>query len=473
MRLSLAEVAEATGGRLVGAPGWGEGGSARVSTYHTDSREVAEGGLFFALRGAEMDGHSFVVDAVTHGAAAVVVERPLRIACPQVIVGDSWEALYGLARLVLDRVAPLVVGITGSNGKTSTKELAAAVLEAGHRVHRTAGNLNSETGVPLTMLQVEPEHDAVVLELGMREPGEIARLAALARPRVGVVTGIGTVHAEYFGDGRDGIARAKAELVEALPADGLAVLNAADDYFEMLSGLSGAPVVGVTLSPSPAGTTPAPLAGEGRGGRERREIHILRAAGYRPLPDGGAAFSVEGVEVRLGLGGRHQARNALAALAVGRFAGVPLAEGARQLAAVRVPHRLEELPQPGGWTLIDDAYNASPESMLASFETIAERVREGRLLALLGEMRELGPLAEGAHRRVGAAAGKVFDRVAVVDVGWGRLLAETARGELVSDLAAAAAWVREQVRSGDVVLVKASHGVALYEVVKELQEAPA
>ena len=462
MRLSLAEVAEATGGRLVGAPERGDLGVASVATYHTDSREVVHGGLFFALRGAAMDGHSFVAGAVARGAGAVVVERPQPVPVPQVVVGDTWAALYALAAMVLGRVAPLVVGITGSNGKTSTKELAAAVLGARHRVHRTAGNLNSETGVPLTVLQLEPDHGAAVLELGMQGPGEIARLTDLVHPRAGVVTGIGTVHAEFFGDGRDGIARAKGELVQALPAGGLAVLNADDDYFEMLRDLSAAPVIGVSLTPP---------ALEGRGGGRGGDIHILRGTDYRPLPDGGAAFSVEGVDVRLALDGRHQARNAIAALAAGRFAGVPLADGARQLAAVRVPHRLEAVPQPGGWTLIDDAYNASPESMLASFETVADRARDGRLMAVLGEMRELGALAEDAHRQVGAAARNVFDRVAVVDAGWGRLMAETAGADLVPDLAAAAAWVRDQVGPGDVVLLKASHGVALYEVAKELREA--
>ena len=385
----------------------------------------------------------FCAEAAARGAAAVVVDRDVAAPGAAVVrVADTWRALYDLAGHVLDRVRPLVVGVTGSNGKTSTKEMAAAVLGTRHRVLRSEGNRNSETGLPLTLLRLEREHGAAVLEMGMQGPGEIARLAALARPRVGIVTMIGTVHLEYF-PSRDHLAMAKAELVDALPPDGLAVLNAEDDYFDLLRARSAAPVVSFGL-----------------------EAGDLRAEGYRALPDGGAAVTVDGVPVRLGLGGRHQARNALAALAAGRFAGVPIAEGAAALAGVGVDQRLQALAAPSGYTVIDDAYNASPESMLAAFETVAERPRSGRLLALLGEMRELGQLAGAAHETVGRRAAQVFDRVAVVDEGHGRLLAEAAGAELVADREAAINWIRAFARPGDVVLVKASHGLGLHEVVQ-------
>ncbi|HEY4025441.1 MAG TPA: UDP-N-acetylmuramoyl-tripeptide--D-alanyl-D-alanine ligase [Candidatus Dormibacteraeota bacterium] len=441
MELGIHEVLEATRGRLAAG-----GTGARCTTYHTDSRTVQPGGCFFALRGAELDGHAFCADAAARGAAAVVVEREVTppAGAAVVRVADTWRALYDLAAHVLDRVAPLVAGVTGSNGKTSTKELAAAVLGTRHRVLRTEGNLNSETGLPLTLLRLERAHTAAVLEMGMQGPGEIARLAALARPTVGIVTMVGTVHLEYFPD-RDALARAKGELVEALPADGLAVLNAEDSYFDLLRGLSRAPVVSFGL-----------------------EAGDLRAEGYRALPDGGSLLTVAGVPVRLGLRGRHQARNALAALAAGRFAGVPIAEGAAALADVGVDQRLQELRAPAGYTVVDDAYNASPESMLAAFETLAERPRAGRLLALLGEMRELGPAATAAHEDVGRVARKVFDRVAVVETGHGRLLAEAAGADLVAGREAALRWVRAQARPGDVVLVKASHGIGLHEVVQDL-----
>lgn len=443
MRLSLAEVLEASGGRASGPSG------AVFTSYHTDSREVLPGGLFFALRGARLDGHRFVGDAVRRGATGVVVERPVEApaAVAQVLVADSWRALYDLAGHVLGQVAPLVVGVTGSNGKTSTKELTAAALSSHYRVLKSEGNLNTETGLPLTLLRLEPHHTVAVLEMGMQRRGEIARLAQLARPRVGVVTAIGSVHAEFFPEGPEGIARAKAELLEALPVDGLAVVNADDPYFDLLSSCSAAPVRGYGLE-----------AGEFRG------------LDYRPLPEGGSLLSVEGVPVRLRLSGRHQARNALAALVVAEHLGIPLVEAAPALATVEVAHRLQERSAAAGYLLVDDSYNASPESMLAAFEALAERPRRGRLLALLGEMRELGPLAEEAHRRVGERARGVFDRVAVVEGGQGQVLAEAAGAELLPHLAEAVGWVRATARPGDLVLVKASHGVGLHQVVEELLE---
>jgi UDP-N-acetylmuramoyl-tripeptide--D-alanyl-D-alanine ligase len=440
MDLSVAEILEATRGRLAGGPA-----DARCTSFHTDSRAVEPGGCFFALRGASLDGHGFCAGAAARGAVVLVAERDVAGHGATVVrVDDTWRALYDLAGHVLARVAPLVVGVTGSNGKTSTKELTAAVLGARYRVLRSEGNLNSETGLPLTLLRLDAADTAAVLEMGMQGAGEIARLAALARPRVGIVTMIGTVHLEFFPD-VEALARAKAELVEALPADGLAVLNAEDARFDLLRGLSRAPVVGFGL-----------------------EAGDLRGEGYRALPDGGAAVTVEGTPVRLRLGGRHQARNAVAALAAGRFAGVPIAEGAAALAGVEVDQRLQQVPVPAGYTVVDDAYNASPESMLAAFESLAERPRSGRLLALLGEMRELGGVATAAHEDVGRRAREVFDRVAVVDVGHGRLLAEAAGGELVADHEAAVKWVRAKAAPGDVVLVKASHGIGLHEVVRRL-----
>src|SRR5262249_14736723 len=255
----------------------------RLTSYHTDSRAVAPGGLFFALRGAALDGHAFCAEAAARGAAAVVVDRDVAAPGAAVVrVADTWRALYDLARHGLTGVAPLVVGVTGSNGKTSTKEMTAAVLSTRYRVLRSEGNLNSETGLPLTLLRLEPGHTAAVLEMGMQGPGEIARLAELARPRVGIVTMIGTVHLEFF-SGVEALALAKAELVEALPADGLAVLNAEDARFDLLRGRSRAPVVGFGL-----------------------EAGDLRGEGYRALPDGGAEVTVEGTPVRLRLAGRHQ-----------------------------------------------------------------------------------------------------------------------------------------------------------------------
>jgi UDP-N-acetylmuramoyl-tripeptide--D-alanyl-D-alanine ligase len=442
MRLSLLEILEATGGGEVGGTQVGE----TFSTFHTDSREVKQGGLFFALRGAEMDGHRFVGDAVSRGAAAVVVERKQDIppGVVEVLVPDTWAALNALASHALRRVQPLVVGVTGSNGKTSTKEMVAAVLSQHFNVLRTQGNLNTETGVPLTVLSLEPHHSALVLEMGLQHPGDIARLAAIAKPVIGIVTNVGVVHMEFFAS-REELARSKGELVAALPEEGLAVLNADNEFFPLLVQMTSARVASF--------------------GQERGDY---RVEGYEAMSAGTARFSIRGVEVRLSVDGRHQAMNAAAALAACEFAGVPISAGAEALADVRIEHRLQERITAAGFSVVDDAYNASPESMLAAFDTVAEGPRPGRLLAVLGEMRELGSLSDEEHRRVGKRAAEVFDAVAVVDGERARPMAEAAGAAVVADRAAAAAWVREQAQPGDRVLIKASHGVRLDELVNEL-----
>jgi UDP-N-acetylmuramoyl-tripeptide--D-alanyl-D-alanine ligase len=193
-----------------------------------------------------------------------------------------------------------------------------------------------------------------------------------------------------------------------------------------------------------------------------------RAESYRTLAEGGSAFSVRGIDVRLGLEGRHQALNAVAALAAAEFAGVPLEVGAESLSEVAVDHRLQEIPAPAGFVVVDDAYNASPESMLAAFAAMSDRPRGGRLLAVLGEMRELGGLADESHRVVGLHAAKVFDAVCVIDGERARILAEAAGAEIVPNRAEAVLWVRRNALEGDRVLIKGSHGIRLDEVVKEL-----
>lgn len=442
MKLSLLEVLEATGGGEIGGTQVGN----TFSSFHTDSREVKHGGVFFALKGAEMDGHRFIGDAISRGATAVVVERRTDIpsGIAEVLVPDTWTALYALAAYALERVQPLVVGITGSNGKTSTKEMVAAILGAQFDVLRSEGNLNTETGLPLTLLRLEPHHTALVVEMGLQRAGDIARLALLARPTIGIVTNVGVVHIEFF-QSREHLARAKGELVAALPDDGLAVLNADNDFYPLLARMTSARVTGF--------------------GFEKGDY---RVRDYRALTGGGSEFVVRDQRITLSLDGRHQALNAAAALAAGEFAGVSLEAGAAALASVAIDHRLQGIRTGGGYTIIDDAYNASPESMLAAFEALAESPRRGRLLAVLGEMRELGSLAADAHERVGRRAAEVFEAICVIDSENGRILAESAGAELVPNRAAAVDWVRRNAREGDRVLVKASHGLRLDELVRQL-----
>jgi UDP-N-acetylmuramoyl-tripeptide--D-alanyl-D-alanine ligase len=442
MQLTLLEILEATGGGQIGGTMVGDA----FRNFHTDSREVVSGGVFFALKGAEMDGHDFIEDAIDRGAAALVVDRgvPPIPGIVQVLVPDTWAALYSLAGFVRDRVRPLVVAITGSNGKTSTREMVAAVLARRYKVQRTSGNLNTETGVPLTMLTLERDHTALVLEIGLQRAGDISRLVALAQPSIGIITNVGTVHMEFFAS-HDDLARAKGELVAGLPESGYAVLNADDPSYSLLAGMTAARVSSFGF-----------------------DHGDFRAERYHVLPDAGCAFSVGDTDVRLAVEGRHQALNALAALASAEPAGVELEAAADALSEVVVAHRLQEVPTPGGFSIIDDAYNASPESMLAAFETVLERPRQGRLLAVLGRMGELGALAEESHRQVGRRAAEVFDAVCVVEGGEARILAEAAGADIVPDRAAATAWVRQNAREGDRVLVKASHSMRLDQLVEEL-----
>ena len=442
MRFTLLEILGATHGGQIGGTFVGNA----FSTFHTDSREVVEGGVFFALKGAAMDGHEFVPDAIKRGAGLLMVERRMESVpgVGQVLVASTWDALFALAKFAADRVKPLVVAITGSNGKTSTKELVAAALGRRYNVLHTSGNLNTETGVPLTMLRLEPEHTALVLEMGMQRPGDIGRLVEVARPTIGIITNIGVVHLEFFAS-QDELAASKGELVKGLPESGLAVLNADDKYFDQLLGM-----------------TPAGVASFGFAKGD------YRAEGYRAVPEGGSAFSVRGVDVRLRLEGRHQALNAVAALAAADFAGVPLDVGAEAVSGVAVEHRLQEIKAPAGFIVVDDAYNASPESMLAAFAAMSDRPKSGRLLAVLGEMRELGALAEESHRVVGLHAARVFDAMCVIDGERARILAEAAGAEVVPNRAEAVLWVRRNAQEGDRVLIKGSHGTRLDEVVKEL-----
>jgi UDP-N-acetylmuramoyl-tripeptide--D-alanyl-D-alanine ligase len=280
--------------------------------------------------------------------------------------------------------------------------------------------------------------------MGMQRAGDIGRLARLAQPSVGIITNIGTVHMEFF-ESQEQLALGKGELVAALPASGRAILNADDPFFSVLSEMSTAPVTSFGFA----------------GGD-------LRGENYMAADAGGCAFTVGDVSIHLALEGRHQARNALAALAAGEFAGVGLDEGAAALANVFVEHRLQEHKTSKGVVIIDDAYNASPESMLAAFETMAERPRHGRLLAVLGHMGELGSLAVESHQRVGRRAAEVFDAVAVVDSELGSVLADAAGAHLAPDREAAVMWVKNNARRGDSVLVKGSHSAGLDEVVKEL-----
>lgn len=449
--LSLAEVLEGTEGLLVAAR---PGDCDIFARAVIDSREAMAGDLFFALRGQRQDGHRFVAAAAAAGAAGAVVERPVEAPRGLALfqVSDTLAALQRLATRRRQRHPARVVAVTGSVGKTTCKEVIAAVLGCRYRVLKSEANLNTEIGVPLTLLRLRPEHQRAVLEFAMYGRAEIDLLCRIARPQVGVVTNIGPVHLERLGS-LGAIAAAKGELVQALPPDGTAVLNGDDPRTAALAGRSRAPVLLYGQSDQ-CQVRASELASRG-----------LEGISFR------LTFGEASVPVRTSLPGRHHLYPCLAAAAVALAEGMTLSEIADALAEARPALRLRVLPGLNGSTILDDSYNASPASMLAALDLLSEL--PGRRIALLGEMRELGPAHEEGHRQVGQHAAFACHLLFVIGEG-ARPLAEAARraglAEVrpVASAREAAEALAGELRPGDHLLVKASRALALETVVDAL-----
>jgi MurE/MurF fusion protein len=436
----------------------------------TDSRRVEPGSLFVALRGESFDGHAFLKSAFVDGlAGAAIVEKAQRATVPDqwplLFVDDTLGALQALARRHLAALPGRRVALTGSNGKTTTKELIAACLRAalgGPWVLATRGNLNNHIGVPLTALEAEPEHAALVFEMGMNHLGEIALLADIVRPEVGLVTNIGTAHAGNVG-GVEGVARAKAELFEALPSDGVAVVNA-DDPRCVREAQAKARCRHVSFGRAPWADVKLVSVRDRETGGQELDL----------------AYGGESVETSIALDGRHNAVNAAGAVAVAVALGLPFAPSARGLAEARLAHgRLERVTLAGGVWLLDDSYNANPDSMEAAFDSLKELAGARRKLVALGEMRELGDYAEQAHRHIGAAVAQAGAAALFACGELGRLYGEGAvRAGLppsafvwAADSAALAPLVVSAVADGDVVLVKGSRGARTELVVDALKRS--
>lgn len=463
--LSLAEIADITGGRPHDIPD----PSVRVSgPVVIDSRQVEAGSLFAAFEGEHVDGHDYAVRAVAAGAAAVLAARPVGV--PAIVVPDVEKALGALARAVVERLGTDVVALTGSAGKTSTKDLIAQVLQAHAPTVWTPGSLNNEIGLPLTALKATAETRHLVLEMGARGIGHIAYLTGLTPPRIGLVLNVGTAHIGEFG-GREQIAQAKGELVEALPSEaegGIAVLNADDPLVRAMSARTKARTV---------------LFGEA-------EDAAVRATDVRMAPGGRPAFTLHTPtgcsDVTLRLYGEHHVSNALAAAAVAHVLGMSVEEIATALsgAGTLSRWRMEVTERADGVTIVNDAYNANPESMRAALRALAAmggaaRENGGRTWAVLGPMAELGDASMAEHDAVGRLAVRlnVSKLVAVGgrEASWLQLGAynEGSWGEesvLVSDAQAAVDLLRSELRPGDVVLVKASRSIGLERVALALLE---
>lgn len=453
------ELLLATGGRWLGDP------PASVAGVSTDTRGIAAGNCFVALRGERFDGHDFLETAARSGAACAVVAaeraRPAPPPLPLLLVPDTLEALGAIARYHRRRFPVPVVGVTGSNGKTTTREMIAAILSVRGPVLKTEGNLNNEVGVPLTLFGLGPEHTAAVVEMGMSHPGEIARLTAIAEPRVGVVTNAGPVHLEGLGS-VEAVADAKAELYRGLPPDGIVIANALDPLMLARARKTGRRVLTFAV-----------------GREEKADVVVLsiepRGADGQSLLLG---VGTKEIPVRLSLVGAHNAANAAAAAAAAVSLGASDREIAAGLGAVRpVGRRLRLERLDSGALLVDDCYNANPVSMAAALDALRELARGGRAFAALGDMLELGEAEAECHRELGrraAACGlaalatfgprSALTHRAALEQGFPEK--DAFHGEEPAELAV---FLSGRLRAGDVLLVKASRGMRLERLVEALR----
>lgn len=448
---SLRYVAEACDGQLQGGVA-----DALVSRVCTDSREAQPGDVFFALTGEKFDAHEYLPDVVQKGAVAVVVARPqaaraerLSEVAGVIVVEEPRVALGKLATRYRSEFDPPMVAVGGSNGKTTTKELLAAVLRQKLSTLWSEASFNNDVGVPVTLLKLERSHGAAVLEVGTNHPGELLPLLRMVRPRYGILTNIGREHLEFFGDVA-GVAAEEGTLAEFLPANGKLFMNGDSEWAPAIAKRAKAQVVKVGL-----GTH-----------------NDWRATNVRVEPDG-LQFQVESPSAefsgayRLRLLGRHQVPNALLALGAGMELGVSPEQARRGLAECAPPKMRLQLWEANGVQVLDDAYNANADSMVAALETLRDLPCSGRRVAVLGDMAELGPHTSLAHKEVGRRSVELGVQRLVAVGKWAHETGEAARSAGLSevqefpDVSAAAAELKRLLQPGDLVLLKASRATGL------------
>jgi UDP-N-acetylmuramoyl-tripeptide--D-alanyl-D-alanine ligase len=456
MKLSLSRIAEYAAASGDYDP------SIVAQGYSIDSRTVQSGDLFFAVKGERLDGHDFVEQAMGKGAVAAIVRKDqiARYAAKAglLAVDDTLVALQTLATAVRRKWGKTGIGITGSMGKTTTKEAMAHLLSVRHRVHRSKGNFNNHFGLPLGLLTLEPEYDLAVIEMGMSHAGEIAALARIALPNEGVVTTVGPVHLEFF-DSIAGIARAKYELIEALPHGGTAVLNGDDEYVCQFGRDFKGKVILFGLRPAAD----------------------VRAENIEHLGREGTRFDLvtQGIRqsVHSPLLGQHNVYNVLGAAAVAMEHGVTPSEIAATLPSLEPADKRGQVVQLGNITVLNDCYNSSPKALMAAVDTLASMPARRRI-AVAGEMLELGPTGEQLHRESGHyVAGKKVDFLLGVR-GLAKAMVEAAlekgmKAEFVATPEDAGEWLAREAREGDTVLLKASRGVKLEKALETWQNRSA
>jgi UDP-N-acetylmuramoyl-tripeptide--D-alanyl-D-alanine ligase len=448
----LSRIAQWAGGRLLAGSA-----DALVTTVCTDSRALKPGCLFAALRGDNFDGHQFVADAAKHGAVGAIVEKAPLDLPPGFGVIEVLDSLRGLQALGASYRASLpvkVIGITGSNGKTSTKDATASVLGRRFRTAKTEGNLNNHIGVPLTLLQLDSSHEMAVVEMGMNHAGELEPLAKIARPDAAIITNVGLAHIEFLRT-REAIAREKSVVAEAVPASGTVILNADDDFTPFIAERCRGRVV---------------TAGISRGD--------VRATDLQPLSSG-TRFRVhatgQSVDAELPVPGEHMVRNALLACATGLAFGLTLEECAAGLAAIQLSKGRLQQKRVGGLLVLDDSYNANPDSVIAGLITLVQMPGGGRRIAVLGRMGELGHEAERGHRKVGEKAGELGLSCLITVGDEAHWIADSAQGAGLRDVRhvatadEAAKALREMAHEGDIALLKGSRSAKMERVLQVLE----
>jgi UDP-N-acetylmuramoyl-tripeptide--D-alanyl-D-alanine ligase len=418
--------------------------------YSIDSRTVRPGELFFAVKGERLDGHDFVGQALERGAVAAVIRADRRAYFPPrahlIAVEDTLAALQKLAAAVRRAWGKPVVGITGSAGKTTTKEAIAHLLATRFRVHKSEGNLNNHFGLPLMLLRLEPEHEVAVIEMGMSHLGEIRELARLAQPETGVVTCVAPVHLEFFSSVAE-IARAKRELIEGLPGDGTAVLNADDEHVSQFGrGFPGKVVTFGVRNPASVRA-------------EKIELRGAQGSAFEIVAGGSREPAV------LPLVGAHNVPNALAAVAVALEQGIALVEAATALGGLAPAEKRGQIVEVGGATVINDCYNSNPKALDAMVDALLGMPAKRRIV-IAGEMLELGPTGPELHRECGRRMAERGVDALVGVRGAAESMAQGARqaglrAEFVETPEEAGEWLAREARAGDAVLLKASRGVRL------------
>jgi len=444
MKLALSKIAE-----FISATGESRRGPI-AQAYSIDSRTIGSGNLFFAVKGERLDGHDFVVEALEKGATAAVVRKDQLHRYPDAArllgVDDTLLALQTLATAVRKLWGKPLIGVTGSAGKTTTKEAIAHVLGSRFRVLKSEGNFNNHFGLPLMLLKLEPEHDVAVIEMGMSHAGEIRALAKIAQPEIGVVTNVDPVHLEFF-DSLAGIARAKYELIESLPASGTAILNADDEYVSQF----GRDFPGKVITYGTRATADVRAENvESRGAQGSSfDIVTARARGPALLP----------------LVGEHNILNALAAVAVGLARGLRLSETVGALATLTPADKRGQVVQLGNITVINDCYNSNPKALNAMVDAVATMPARRRIV-VAGEMLELGPTGDEMHRAAGQHIAERKIDVLVGVRGRAQAMVESAQragtqAVFVATPEDAGEWLARETKDGDLVLLKASRGVKL------------